>query len=242
MSRTICTIDVDRPETWSTGSYLTIDVDWAHDEILSDTIDLIEAHDASATWFVTHNTALLARLRDNPNFELGIHPNFNFLLNGDGRNGRDAAEVIDRLLEIVPEARSVRSHSTTQNSGILDLFAQRGLTHECNSFIPYQSGIVLKPWRTGSKLTRVPYFWEDDVTCISDPQGIALEIREVLALKGIRVFDFHPIHVFLNSESLNRYERTRFLHYDPVALESHRYHGYGTRGRLVDLLALARNT
>lgn len=235
--RTISSIRVSSEEGWAETPYLTLDIDWAHDDILADTIDLIEAYRVPTTWFVTHDTPLLSRLRSNPNFELGIHPNFNFLLGGDGRAGRDAAEVVDRLMTIVPEAKSVRSHSTTQSSGLLDLFVRCGLTHECNSFIPVQSGIELKPWCLWSGLTRVPYSWEDDVACLYGPTN-ALPMSRLVELAGIRVFDFHPLHVFLNTEDMARYERLRGLLQSPHELLAHRYKGEGTRTRFLELLQL----
>lgn len=237
-SRTISSVQIDSAANWSQSPYLTLDIDWAHDDILFDTIELVEAHRVQATWFVTHDTPLLSRLRRNPNFELGIHPNFNFLLNGDGRTGKDAAEVVDRLLAIVPEAKCVRSHSTTQSSGLLELFRRKGLTHECNSFIPVQSGIELKPWRLWSGMTCIPYFWEDDVACLYGPDD-ALPMSRLIDQGGIKVFDFHPVHVFLNTEHMARYEKTRELHRSPQQLRAHRYEGEGTRTRFLEFLRLA---
>ena len=49
--------------------------------------------------------------------------------------------------------------------------------------------------------------------------------------------NFHPIHVFLNTEDLSRYERTRPLHNDPLHLEEARHTGVGVRTLLVDLIA-----
>ena len=141
----ISQIHPDDPSTWENKNFITFDIDWAHNDVMSDTIDLMERFDIAATWFVTHDTPLLKRLRANPKFELGIHPNFNFLLAGDPRNGATAEEVVDRLLEIVPEAKVVRSHSTTQSSRLLEIFEKKGLTHDCNHFIPEQAVIKLKP-------------------------------------------------------------------------------------------------
>ena len=109
----ISSIDIEDDSSWLDAFFLTFDIDWANDDVLNDTIDLIEDKDVTATWFVTHDTSLLSRLRQNSKFELGIHPNFNWLLEGDDRNGRNAREVIERLLAIVPEATSVRSHAMT---------------------------------------------------------------------------------------------------------------------------------
>jgi len=99
-------------ESWLGRIFLTFDIDWAHDDVLADSIDLVEQAGVCATWFVTHETLLLKRLRQNPNFELSIHPNFNLLLLGwDGCRGRNAAEVVERLISLIPEERSIRSNS-----------------------------------------------------------------------------------------------------------------------------------
>lgn len=137
--RTISTIRVDDETTWRDALFLTFDIDWAHDDVLNDTIDLVEEAGVAATWFVTHDTPVLKRLRDNPKFELGIHPNFNYLLEGGDRNGCNAREVIERLRVIVPEATSVRSHSMTQSTGLLDLFVRGGHTR-FESFHPHSNG------------------------------------------------------------------------------------------------------
>lgn len=232
-------IRLDEPSTWQDKLFLTLDIDWVHDEILANTIDLLDRWELQATWFVTHDTPLLERLRANPNYELGIHPNFNWLLAGDPRNGATAAEVIDRLMYVVPEARCVRSHSMTQSTGLLQAFSDAGLTHDVNHFVPASSGVELKPWLLWNGMLRVPYCWEDDVFCIYNEQGVAEPgIAETARRNGLRVFDFHPIHLFLNTESMTRYERTRSLHHKPKALSEHRYKGAGARAWLANLADL----
>ena len=229
----IKSINEKKPETWKSKVFLTMDIDWAHDDILSDTIDIVEQADSSATWFVTHDSVVLERLRSNPKFELGIHPNFNSLFNGEKEKGANSDEILERILEIVPEAKSVRSHSMTQSSVLLNLFKSKSLTHDCNTYIPNGAEIVLKPWKHWNEMTRVPYFWEDDVACMYDNNAT---IEELVQCDGLKVFDFHPIHIFLNTESLDRYERTRHLHQKPEELIKHRYEGEGSRTRLLRLL------
>lgn len=229
---------VDDKLSWQDKIFLTFDIDWAHDAVLHDTINLVEEAGIAATWYATHETPVLERLRSSRNFELGIHPNFNFLLEGDGRNGRNTAEVVERVLNIVPEAKSVRSHSMTQSSGLLAAFEKCGLTHDVNHFVPAHSGIRLSPWQLWSGLCRVPYFWEDDVACMYALQNNMIEL---VSHRGLKVFDFHPIHVFLNTENLDRYERTRHLHHNPEELIKHRYEGVGTRTRLIELLQLTES-
>lgn len=228
----LSSVDPDVSESWN-NSAITFDIDWACDEVLADTIDLVESFDVQATWFVTHSTPLLQRLRDNPNFELGIHPNFNFLLNGDLRNGATAEEVVKRLMSFVPEAKVVRSHSMTQSTNLLQIFSDNGLTHDANHFIPEQTQIEMKPWRLWTGLIKVPYFWEDDVACLYSNNTSILELTK---RTGLRVFDFHPIHVFLNTESLERYESSRAVHRSPLALLQQRFAGIGARSHLIQLM------
>ena len=214
---------------------LTFDIDWASDAVLADCIKLVEISGAPATWFVTHDTPLLERLRANKKFELGIHPNFNPLL--DGKGGR-AELIIDEILKIVPEATSVRSHSMVQSSRMVDLFLRKGLRFDCNHFIPAQSGITLKTWNLWNGIVKVPHFWEDDAECIYKS---GTPIFDLLTRDGIKVFDFHPIHVFLNTEDLTRYDQTRALHAAPTELLKHRFPGLGTRTLLLDLLSVFKN-
>lgn len=75
----VSAIRVDDPSTWQGKTFLTLDVDWAHDVVLSHCINIVEGSGVPATWFITHYTPLLERLRENKNFELGIHPNFKAL-------------------------------------------------------------------------------------------------------------------------------------------------------------------
>lgn len=214
---------------------LTFDIDWACDAVLADCIDQVERAGAPATWFVTHYTPLLNRLRENEKFELGIHPNFNPLLDGKGSN---AEQIIDEILRIVPEAVSVRSHSMVQSSRLVDLLHRKGLVFECNNFIPEQSGIILKPWRLWNGMVKIPHFWEDDAECIYKSGAT---YSSLLERDGIKVFDFHPIHVYLNTEDLARYDQTRNLHNNAGELLKHRFSGVGTRTYLLDLLSAFKN-
>lgn len=115
--------------------FLTFDIDWASDEVLEYCIDMVESAGVKVTWFVTHETALLQRLRDNPNFELGIHPNFNPLLEGDFAYGNNYNKVLRHFLNIVPEAKTMRSHSLGVSSRILIAAKNLGITHDSNLYI-----------------------------------------------------------------------------------------------------------
>lgn len=229
-------VNPEEEKSWDGKVFLTFDIDWAHDEVICDSLELVRSAQVGATWFVTHKTPLLADLKREPCIELGIHPNFNSLLNGDSNTSSSA--VIADCLSMVPDARTVRSHSLTQNERLVDQFRDAGLTHISNLFMPYGCGIQTRPFRVWDNMIMVPHSWQDNVAL---KMSMGFPERSDF-VSGLHVFDFHPIHVFLNSESLERYERTRPLHQNPKELIKHRYEGYGTRSRLLELLRLARQT
>lgn len=232
----IDSINLSDNNSWKDKVFLTLDIDWASDDVLNDTINLVEKNDVKATWFITHKTKVLDRLKENPKFELGLHPNFNFLMNSDYRNGADASEVLKRIIDIIPTAKSIRSHAMTQSSYLLDLFNKNGLIYDCNHYIPEQINIELKPWKLWNNIIKVPYFWEDDINCVSMEKT---PIEQLVKRNGIKVFDFHPIHVFLNTERIERYNTAKMDSNNHDLLMSHRGEDkMGTRELLIKLLNL----
>jgi hypothetical protein len=84
---------------------------------------------------------------------------------------------------------------------------------------------------------KVPHFWEDDAAFIYKEK---IDIKLLCDRRGLKVFDFHPIHAFLNTENTKRYESTRSWHHDPEKLIKHRGdHPNGTRFLLKQLLGVA---
>lgn len=217
---TVSAVKPEEPASWDGRTFLTFDIDWAHDDVIHHAIDMVEAAGAPATWFVTHDSPVLERLRANELFELGIHPNFlPLLMRGDPAQGATAEEVVDRLLAIVPEAKSVRSHSLVSSGRLLQIFQKRGLTHDANAFLPCWGGGPLRPWADWFGMIRVPYQFEDDFWFENTDVSIAGLLPKQAGICG---YDFHPIHVFLNSEATDRYEAARADFGNPQALRLRR--------------------
>jgi len=215
--------------------FLTFDIDWAHDDVIKDTIEILNAENIKATFFITHDCEVLNELRSNKNFELGIHPNFNPLLNAESDLG-SFTQVIDYLMQLMPDAKSVRSHSLVQSSRILDYFASCGLRIDANLYIPVNSDIICRPFSIWNNILRVPHFWEDDLHLLgNNTENYDLSI--FFNYEGLKVFDFHPIHVYLNTESIDRYENAKPHYHNAGELLKFRNHGAdGTRQFLLDLI------
>ena len=211
------------------GLHITFDLDWANEEILEDTLMLLEKYNAKATLFITNKFSQLKELQKNPKYEIGIHPNFTHLLNNTKAKLNSSDMIIDDLLNIAPEARSVRSHGLVQSSYLTKLFFLKGMTHESNIRIPISTSNVISPFKHASGIIICPFQWGDYSNM---SESIVFDQNTSRYL----VVNFHPIHVYLNTESLDRYERTRPLHNNPKELLKHRFEGFGTRNKLIELL------
>jgi hypothetical protein len=231
----LSSISCEDPASWEDKIFLTFDIDWAHDHIIEDVLQLLEKYSVSATLFATHKTRVLSTdSSQSDKLEIGLHPNFNQLLRAQGE-AKDFLEICSELKEIYPQATSIRSHSLCFGSLIQTAYEALRITHDSSVIVPCQfNNFSLRPWRMWDGLIRVPYMFCDQVTAMTADAPI----DGLRGRTGLKVFDFHPIHVFLNTENLDRYERTRPLHKDPEELIKHRFEGYGTRSRLLELLEL----
>ena len=228
----ISDVFVEDASTWE-RVFLTFDMDWCHDDVLNFTLDFLDEFDVGSTWFVTHETRVLDRMRSNPKIELGIHPNFTEFASAEsGMSG--PIETVERLTAITPEAKIVRAHSLASSSKLSLIFAELGFTHDSGVFIPSQNGERIRPWRHPSGLIQVPFCWADDVATYFSCEEPDETIRA--ANKSLSVFDFHPIHVFLNTPNMRLYEETREYHFQPMKLENYRFRGFGTSDRLRNVL------
>jgi len=206
------------------------DVDWAPEEVIEDTISLFNNFNVKCTFFCTHQSAVLNSISQSPDFELGIHPNFLPLLNGEKTS---IEEVIQRILKVVPSAKGVRSHSLVQSTPLTEKFKEFGLEYESNTLLPYWNRI--RPIKLWNGIIRLPINFEDDVHFMYRKgfQDCGLNHKG----GGLNIFSFHPIHIFLNTDSVATYNLARKHYQDSKELIKYRNKTvYGTRDLLIDLL------
>lgn len=184
---------------------LTLDVDWAPDFVIDDVAQLLVDSGVKATWFVTHSSPAIDRLRSRSDlFELGIHPN---LLPGSS-HGETPAAVLRHCLDLVPQAQSMRTHGLVQSTPLLDLAIDAGLKVDVSLYLPHaRQARPMEYWRRNMRFIRVPYVWEDDFE-MERPVPV-WSAAELAARPGLQVMDFHPIHVWLNGADMGPYEELK---------------------------------
>lgn len=186
----------------------TVDVDWAPDYMIDYMADAFTHAGVKCTWFITHGSPAIDRLRTNPLFELGLHPNF---LPGS-THGSTEDSVMRYCLDLVPDAKSIRTHALVQSSRLLwNMRSKYDLHTECSLFLPFTPNIVphtLCHAAAEIPLVRIPFFWEDDVECLRPGRSWNASSPNI-HVHGLKMFNFHPMYVGLNEEDFTRYERVK---------------------------------
>lgn len=128
--------------------------------------------------------------------------------------------IIDKLMQLVPEAISYRSHSLTDSSQIISYCVEKGLKNNLNTYYFPERGTNMVPYKR-SGITMVPFIFEDDLWLLEDGRK---EIEYYLSdeFDAFRIFNFHPIQLYLNCEAYGRYERAKAYNDDFVKLELYR--------------------
>lgn len=218
---------------------ITIDTDWAPDEVISQIADRLAEAKVKSTWFITHNSPEIEKLKQYPKFfELGLHPNF---AKGSSQ-GNSPQEIIRALLRVVPDAKLIRTHSLIQSTELLKMIQEEFyFLTDISLFLPHAQN--LRPHKIflseNKSLLRLPYFWEDDEELNRlDP---ILDINHSSYHQpGLKIFNFHPIHIFLNSRNLDIYEKMKKkLNYPKVSLidlKPYIYKGKGVESFFKEIL------
>lgn len=221
--------------------YLTFDMDWACDEVMDFLYNLLEEHDLSATVNITNYFGCIDKYKKNTKINLGIHPNFNILIDGimSGGGVNDKRGIIEQCKHTVPNAVVVRSHSLFSSTPVTKAFYDCGIRYELNCYIEPSKGICIYPWFFQGVL-QIPFFYEDDIFLMTKNENKPAFYLDH-SIKMHRVFNFHPIHLFLNSESLGRYDRIRENYHNFSILKKNvNYDSYGTLDFFKELVEIAK--
>jgi len=173
--------------------FLSFDIDWVPDFMLSFTADLVSHLDAS--FMHTHSSPVCKQVAEN--FPSGIHPNLQ--KNSDQGNGID--ESIKFLRELGVDFETCRFHVLKHGYPDLIKLSEHG-TKLDSSTILFNGKNILPTYHHDLDMVLAPYFWED---------GIHLRGKELKgeagiidwSTPGLKIFDFHPLDIYLNTNSMD---------------------------------------
>ena len=181
---------------------ISLDIDWAPDFMIDAAARKLADAKVPATFFVTHKSPALDRLREHGDlFELGIHPNFN----PGSEHGTTSTEVVEFCKQMVPEAVSIRTHGLIQSAALLDVLMTVGdMQTDCSLYLRHalrqQSSSY---WWNKRHLLRLPTLWDDNFEMHA--MSPLWSVESLLGSPGIKLFNFHPVHLYLNNAEVAAY-------------------------------------
>ncbi|MEN5089164.1 hypothetical protein ABE458_00535 [Pseudomonas protegens] len=183
--------------------HVTFDIDWAPDSSIELCLEILKSKNVKATFFTTHETDLNSEI-ERQGHNLGIHPNF---LPGSSQ-GANTHEIITTCLKYAPNATTMRTHALVQSSPMLyQIFKEFPQLKLDASILMHKAKHVERfNWNfDGVSFDRINYNWEDDAE-FSNPN---FDWSKEFFPGEISIYDFHPIHIHLNSCSNDHYRNLK---------------------------------
>ena len=203
---------------------ITMDMDWAPDEVIDHSMAILDRFNIKATLFMTNKTDASVK-----GHELALHPNFTSL---------DLEKHFQERLELFPDAKGTRSHSFFFTERFRPIYEKLNLEYESNVMMYRQNKIA--PYYMSPSTLEVPLFWMDNFYMEMEKDRSFIFPEAELDAAALTVFDFHPVHVFLNNNSMELYNDAKKYYHEPKELEKYRNtKSKGTEDYLVQLLEYA---
>ncbi len=209
---------------------LTGDQDWAPTWTVERELRTAAEVGSAVHLFATNDDPLVRE--PPPGLTLGIHPNF---LPGSS-HGDSAEAVVKHCRELVPGSTTCRTHGFAESTYWLAALGRHGIRADSNTCLMLQPGIV--PLMHASGLLRFPVFLEDDVLMHWAGGVPPLDaVAEHLFTPGLKILNFHPAHVGINSRSVAHYQAVRRSLSDGAGEATFAHRERGIADLLHDVLA-----
>lgn len=207
---------------------LTSDIDWADEWMIESLFELCDRFNVPVTPFVTHESDAIESRYSGREEDVGVHPNFD----EDSTQGDTIDDVIDRMMDVWPAARCYRTHRFNDSTRIGRKLAAAGFEFDSNLLLHLDS--LARPVKHNSGTWRYPVFLEDDIYFFENSTFSFDHIAPHLKTPGIKILNFHPIHVALNTPSQSFYDDVKSAEDVTPAMK---YDGPGTATLLEDILS-----
>jgi hypothetical protein len=205
---------------------ITSDTDWAPVEVIEFMTSLLDSYGMTATFFCTDERGKAIR-----HHELAIHPFF--------KSVRAEKATLYRLLRAYPNAKGLRGHCGYFHTRLTDVCKELGLKYDSSYLIP---GQMTEPFMLFNDVLEIPACFQDN-HWFTRKTPFSPFLTRVVSGSGIpAVFNFHPIHVYLNTDCPQTYLKAKPYYQNATALLKFRrpLGTMGTRDLLIELLDLIR--
>ncbi len=171
--------------------FVTIDLDWASEVVIEETLNWFSKYKIPVTVFATHDSrAIIERMNT---IEVGLHPYFS----PNSSQGSNSEEIIENLSQIPINIPVYRSHRFLDSNQIRENMAKMGMrasSNVCTDLDP------VTPFVHRSKMLEIPIAFEDGNFLERNYDLDSCdEITQLISESDIFVIAIHPMHFVLNT-------------------------------------------
>lgn len=217
---------------------VTIDLDWACEAAIEETLDAFRELHVPVTVFATHRSPRVeAGLGE---LEVGVHPYFA----SDSSHGATIDEVVGRVLDLPHNLAAFRCHRFASCNGSREALARAGFRISSNVCTDLE---VLPPFTDRYGCLEVPIFMEDGGFLFrGHPLALGGRLARGLEQPGTKVIVVHPMHFALNTPHFDymaaikrRTTRERWRAFTRRDLDPMRWRSRGVRDLVLEVVRAA---
>ncbi|MFW9872775.1 MAG: hypothetical protein ACFFG0_06690 [Candidatus Thorarchaeota archaeon] len=219
---------------------VTIDLDWAPEPAIEETLDFLKSKNIFPTVFVTHRSPRVEASMDE--IEVGLHPYFG----KNSSHGTTILDVVKHVTDFPYNIPAFRCH----RFGVCNLSKQalkeKGMMISSNVCTDLE---VVSPFKDRFGLLEVPIFLEDGgYLWRQHLLEINQNLKNTMLGEGIKVIIIHPMHFAINTPNFaymynikRSMSREKWKCMTKTTLDKLRWKGIGIRNFIIELLETADN-
>jgi hypothetical protein len=214
---------------------VTLDLDWAPEPAIEETLNFIRSKGISPTVFATHTSPSVLNCMNE--IEVGLHPFFD----PSSSHGSTYERVVDTVLSIPHNIPAYRCHRFASCNKSRQLMKDAGMQISSNVCTDLE---VIAPFRDRIGLTEVPIFFEDGSYLLNRHPLDITQTQAKLSQDPLdwHVILIHPMHFAINTPTFGYMEKIKQSHsrsqwntMSSKELNSLRWKGTGIRDTIEQL-------
>ena len=215
----------------------TVDLDWACEPAIEETINFLHENNIKPTIFITHSSSIVEKNIDK--IDIGLHPYFG----SDSSHGSTIQDVVKHVMNLPHNLAAFRCHRFASCNASHQAMADAGMLISSNVCTDLE---IISPFKNRFGLLEVPIFLEDGgyLWC-KHPLEMTQKLRNAVLRPGRKVIIIHPMHFSLNTPHFNymydiknSVNRSEWKNMSRETLDKYRWKGRGIRDLLVDLVQI----
>lgn len=216
---------------------ITIDIDWACEAAIEQTLDFFYKYGIKPTIFSTHNSKIVENCMHD--LEIGLHPYFS----ENSSHGATILEIVKNIMDLPHNIPAFRCHRFASCNLSNQAMIDAGMLISSNVCTDLE---IIPTFKNRFGLLEAPIFMEDGGYLLRNhPLPITPELENKIQDDSIKIILIHPMHFVINTPNFNymydikqSVDRDQWNNFTVKKLKQLSWQGRGIRDLIVDVIKL----